>query len=234
MGSILTLIIIASISMLIVRTGALALMATGLSADASMFQACSAYFGVGFTTREAELVVSHPVRRKIVTYLIVIGNVGVMSALATVVVGFVGIKVESIGQAAQLLGVGLLGVLFLIVITRSGVMSYVIDPPLRFLMSTVGIIRVLDYELLLRVEAGYCVSEVEVEPGHWLIGKMLVEANLGKRGVIVLGIARSDGVYIGTPSANTVILEKDALTVYGREKIVESLVELEENLPAVA
>ncbi len=42
-------------------------MMTGLSWDAASFQSYSAFFGVGFTTREAELVVNHPIRRRIIT-----------------------------------------------------------------------------------------------------------------------------------------------------------------------
>jgi hypothetical protein len=64
-------------------------MMTGLSWDAASFQAYSAFFGVGFTTREAELVVRHPVRRRIIRDLIFAGNVGLTSALATLIVTFV-------------------------------------------------------------------------------------------------------------------------------------------------
>jgi Trk-type K+ transport system membrane component len=52
MVAVLTLIIIAMVSLLAVRTGATALMMTGLSWDAANFQSYSAFFGVGFTTRE--------------------------------------------------------------------------------------------------------------------------------------------------------------------------------------
>ncbi|MDZ4851234.1 MAG: hypothetical protein SGI77_18250 [Pirellulaceae bacterium] len=45
----------------------------------------SAFFGVGFTTREAELVVNHPVRRRIIRDLILAGNIGLTSSLATLV-----------------------------------------------------------------------------------------------------------------------------------------------------
>ena len=65
-GSLLALLIIVIVSLLIVRIGTNALLLTGMSLQASRFQAASAFFGVGFTTSEAEMVVRHAVRRKIV------------------------------------------------------------------------------------------------------------------------------------------------------------------------
>ena len=63
---VIALLVIALVSLLAVRVAATALMMTGLSWDTASFQAYSAFFGVGFTTKEAELVVNHPVRRRII------------------------------------------------------------------------------------------------------------------------------------------------------------------------
>ena len=85
MTAIITLAVIAFFSLLAVRVATIALTMTGLSYDTAIFQSYSAFFGVGFTTREAELVVNHPVRRRIIRDLILAGNVGLTSALATTV-----------------------------------------------------------------------------------------------------------------------------------------------------
>ena len=77
MAAIVSLIVIAMVSLLAVRAGTTALMMTGLSWDTASFQSYSAFFGVGFTTREAEMVVNHPVRRRIIRDLILAGNIGV-------------------------------------------------------------------------------------------------------------------------------------------------------------
>ena len=74
------------VALLVVQLGANALTLTGMSQSVARFQACSAFFGVGFTTREAEMVVDHPVRRRIILHLIIAGNIGITSALATLVV----------------------------------------------------------------------------------------------------------------------------------------------------
>ncbi len=54
------------ISYLIVRAGAVALMITRMEEKKARFQSLSAFSGTGFTTREAESVVNHPQRRRIV------------------------------------------------------------------------------------------------------------------------------------------------------------------------
>jgi len=83
--SVVLLIIFICISYLIVRIGAIALEMTGMERSRARFQALSAFSGTGFTTREAESVVNHPHRRKIVMYLMIMGNVGIVSVIATLV-----------------------------------------------------------------------------------------------------------------------------------------------------
>ena len=77
--SVILLIIFICISYLIVRVGAIALEMTGMDKAKARFQALSAFSGTGFTTREAEMVVNHPRRRKIATYLMILGNAGIVT-----------------------------------------------------------------------------------------------------------------------------------------------------------
>jgi Trk-type K+ transport system membrane component len=70
-------------SFLIVRAGAIALMMTGMDEKRARFQALSAFSGTGFTTREAEFVVTHPKRRRIVSWLMILGNAGIVTVIVT-------------------------------------------------------------------------------------------------------------------------------------------------------
>src|ERR671932_1767602 len=92
-------------SLLITRVGAVALMLTGMSRESSRFQARSAFFGVGFTTAEAEAVVTHPVRRRIIAWLILLGNAGVISVLGTLIISFGGDRQDAL-RRALILGAG--------------------------------------------------------------------------------------------------------------------------------
>ena len=83
--SVVLLIVFICVSYLIVRIGAIALEMTGMEKSRARFQALSVFSGTGITTREAEMVVGHPRRRKIVTYLMILGNAGIVSVIATFV-----------------------------------------------------------------------------------------------------------------------------------------------------
>ena len=60
-------------------------------------------------------------------------------------------------------------------------------------------------------------------PNDWIEGKTLAESELGGEGIIVLGIKRMDGTYLGAPHGKTLVLPKDVLIVYGRISQVEDL-----------
>lgn len=88
MIAILSLLIVSALCLLVTRVAAMALMLTGLSRECARFQARSAYTGVGFTTQESESIVNHPVRRRIVMLLMLLGNVGIATVVATIVLSF--------------------------------------------------------------------------------------------------------------------------------------------------
>ena len=85
MIALISLLVVITISITVVRIGSVALVMTGLSKDLAVFQAQSAFSGVGFTTTESGSVVGHAARRKIIRLLMLMGNAGITSAVASVV-----------------------------------------------------------------------------------------------------------------------------------------------------
>lgn len=223
MSSIIALFVIAIISLIAVRVGATALMMTGLSWDTASFQSYSAFFGVGFTTREAEMVVNHPVRRRIIRDLILAGNVGLTSGLATLVVTLM----QTGGTSRMLMVVGALAVCvgLLLTLSRVGWLQRLLDRIIQHTLERAGMVRALDYELLLRIQHGYVVSEIEVLPDTVLAGRTLRESRAWDRGVIILAIKRNEEMVPGLPGPADMILAGDVLTAYGKEKSLLSLVD---------
>ncbi|MEL7209297.1 MAG: potassium transporter TrkA, partial [Actinomycetota bacterium] len=88
MYAIGTFTLVALFTLIITRLATGVLIATGLPVPIARFQARSAYSGTGFTTVEAENVVNHPVRRRVVYTLMIIGNLGTPTLVVTVVLGF--------------------------------------------------------------------------------------------------------------------------------------------------
>jgi Trk-type K+ transport system membrane component len=71
------------LSLLVVWAGGIALAMTGMDEKIARFQALSAFTRTGFTTREAELITGHPRRRVIVTWLMILGNAGIITVIVT-------------------------------------------------------------------------------------------------------------------------------------------------------
>lgn len=86
---IVSLLVIVFLSLVVTRIATVALVHTGLGREAARFQARSALTGVGFTTSEAEQIVSHPVRRRVVMVLMLVGNAGIVTAMASLLLSFV-------------------------------------------------------------------------------------------------------------------------------------------------
>lgn len=85
MIAIVTLFIIIFFSILLTRLATYVLIQTGLSREMARFQARSALSGVGYTTSEAEHMVNHPVRRRVVMLLMLLGNAGIVTVLASLI-----------------------------------------------------------------------------------------------------------------------------------------------------
>lgn len=221
--AIVTLLIVVAMTIIITRLGAMALVLTGLSRESASFQARSAFSGVGFTTNEAETVVNHPVRRRIVMLLMLAGSISVSTVVAAIGVSiFTTIQAEHWWNALILLSAGLLGLSLL-------AKSRWVEKRLNTIMS--GTLKkwtnmdVRDYISLLQLQNGFVVTELLIDPGDWLEGKTLRSAALSHEGVLVLGIQRPDGKYIGTPRADDVIHVGDTLVLYSQ---IDRLQELDQ------
>jgi hypothetical protein len=223
---VIALLVVATLAFFIIRIGAKALELTGVSRDAARFQALSAFFGAGFTTGESEMVINHPVRRRVIRDLIIIGNIGILSILGAGVVTATQVDLstpESRQEAALRATIVVGGLICLWLLSNSRIVSHAIDWSIGFTMRHTGALRALDYEQLLRTHAGYEVAELVVEHGAWLCGKTIGEASLRQRGINVLGVTRRAGEYIGAPRGATALHEGDTLIVYGADDAISRL-----------
>lgn len=224
MGSLFALLAIIFISLLVVRIGTNALVLTGMSLTAAQFQAASAFFGVGFTTSEAEMVVGHAVRRKIILNLIIAGNIGLTSALATLIITLFRGSNESADHMLLIFVVLFLGAVTLYFLINTPFLRKPLDILMRYWLERAGVVRALDYELLLNVQHGYSVSDFHIEPEHPFAGKALFESRPNDQGIVVLGVSKQDGTFVGTPSKDEVLEAGDTVMIYGCEEAVDKMV----------
>ncbi len=210
-----------TLSLIVIRVGTMALMLTGLSRESARFQAHSAFTGVGFTTQESESVVDHPVRRHLTMGLMMLGNIGIATVIATLTATLLSERTsEQLPLSLFLLSSG---VLLLWVLAKSVWVERQLNRPIARALSHFSQLDVRDYVSLLKLASGFAVYELLVESNDWLAGKTLVELGLAREGVLVLGIGRHNGNYIGAPSGNSLICAGDTLVIYGPLERMEDL-----------
>ena len=99
-----------------------------------------------------------------------------------------------------------------------------LDLVMRKSLERAGVVRVVDYELLLKARDGFCVSDLEVEDGHPMAGRALMDSRPSDYGIVVLGIYHRSGEFVGAPSKEAIIEAGDTIMVYGSEVAVERMV----------
>ena len=197
MVSILSLLLVIFLSILVTRVATITLIHTGLAREAARFQARSAFTGAGFTTNESERVVNHPVRRRIILLLMLVGNAGIVTAVSSLILTFI-----NQGQSGSLV----LKVVLLIaglVILWTLASSLWVDRHLSRLVDTAlkryTHLDVKDYASLMHLAGDYRLVELQVQAEDWIAGKTLAGAELRDEGIVVLGIQRANGTYVGAP-----------------------------------
>lgn len=221
MAAILTLMIVLTLSLVVTRAATIALTATGMSREAARFQARSAFSGAGFTTTESESVVRHPVRRRIIMWLMLAGSAGIVAVIASVVLA----ATQPDDNVGALWRVGI--VCGSIVLIWWASRTRWVDERITRL-ATLGLRRwtqldVQDYAALLHVGGDYVVNELQVEAESWVAGRDLGSLSLRDEGIVVLGIERVDGDYLGVPTSDSRIEVGDVLVLYSRSEAIAKL-----------
>lgn len=220
MFAIASLLLVVVVSLLITRVAAAILVATGMSRQAARFQARSAFTGAGFTTSESEQVVNHPLRRRVIMLLMLLGNAGIVAAASTLILGF---KSGGVGPAwvrVLELAAGLLALLYL---SRSSWVDRRLTALIGRMLHRYTDVAVRDVGNLLDLSGNHAVVELAVAPGDWTAGRSLGELALREEGVVVLGITRPGGRYVASPTRATRVDAGDVLLVYGGSDAVRDL-----------
>lgn len=220
-SSILMLGIVILISSVIVKTGAIALRLTGLDDETASFQALSAFSNTGFTTREAERIVNHPIRRSIIKILILLGNAGTVTVIVTMIQAFG--KGTTGGTVLQLVLLALvLYLLYRFAIAKR--VKKIIDRFIEKGLSSIPQLKIADFQEILSLSGSHAVSSVEVHSGNPVVGMTLRQAGLNRINVLILAVQREDQNIV-MPNADTVIQPGDRLVAYGKTESIKRIAE---------
>lgn len=221
-------IIVLIASFLIVRIGAIAFQLTGLEWSLAKFQSLSCFTGTGFTTKEAELIVTNKQRRRIASILMVLGNAGFITLIATAASAlnpkiaiwaklsesFLPFSVpESVVPWVNIIIIVLAVYVIYKVFTHKKFAKKITDG-LRKKILRRELIKQVSFEELLFLAGGYGISRIDISEDSPLIDKSLAEAGLRKKDITVLAIVRGDST-IANPGANIKIRIGDELISFG-------------------
>jgi hypothetical protein len=194
--------------LIILWIGSIALEATGMIRSRARFQALSCLTGTGFTTTEAESVVNHPRRRRIATWLIFIGNAGIISGLILMI---------------QYLRSGLVAP------SRVAIITLVVVVVLVFLLVRLKIVHGITnaFVKMFRGKTDLHTREFVLQTGDYGIarvgireddkpsGKTVKDTIVHQTGITVLAIERGNTV-LSPPAPEEAVLPGDFLLCYGK------------------
>ncbi len=226
--NVFLMIITIVVSMIVVRIGAVAFELTGLEWGVAKFQAMSCFSGTGFTTREAELILSHPQRRRIATYLMILGNAGLVTLIATFANSlspdalFLTIHIPFIPDFLPVIlmpwiNLGII-VLSLFLIYRYAVNSDLTRRLLNAIQTKLveqGILKTVPFEELLLTAGDYGIIRIDTGQAAGLQGKNIADSGLRSEEITVIAIERGDTV-LPQPSVDTEIIPGDVFICFGK------------------
>ncbi|MCB2184179.1 MAG: TrkA C-terminal domain-containing protein [Desulfobulbaceae bacterium] len=221
MLAVLSLFLVLILSLLISRIATIAMTYTGLSREAARFQARSALTGSGFTTAESEKVVTHPVRRRIILLLMLLGNAGIITAVSSLILAFVG-KQEAAGLTARVI-VLISGIALLWALSSSSLVDRYLSMVIERALKKYSRLEIKDYVNLLHLAGDYRITEMQVQEDDWIADKKLKDIRLWDEGVLVLGVERSEGAFLGAPKGNTLLKAGDNLVLYGHISVLDMI-----------
>ena len=206
------------ISMSSVRGGAIALMMTGMRYDKGEFQALSAFSGTGFTAREAERVVNNVRRRKLVTWLMVLGNAEIVTVIVTATSSFTLASGVGVGLNVPVLLVGLA-----IIFIFAGHTPFVRHWE-EFAQARLARLKIFEEEAtvdeLLHISEGYGMARVQLLEDSSFVGRTLSQINAGLENFFVLGVERGKE-WLPTPRLTRKLVADDYMVIYGKLEDLE-------------
>ena len=216
---LLPTLLVIIISFLVIRAGTIALMMTGMDRKKASFQALSAFTRAGFTTREAEAVVNNPQRRRIITWLIILGNAG----LVAVIVSATSSIVSSEGYQVPITIFAIIVGTYLIykLISRAGFTRRWEGFIERRFIKSHAFEESVTEDLLHFIE-GYGLVRAIITENSPFVGSALSDVRALDRDMVILGIERGKD-WIPHPKAKVTIENDDKIIVYGHTNVLRGI-----------
>lgn len=222
------------VSMIIVQIGSVALELTGLEESIARFQALSCFTGTGFTTKESELIITNPQRRRIASFLMVLGHAGLVTLIATFANS---LRPTVLTDKFKLPFIHtffpshLLPWINLIIIIGAVYVIYKLFTHTNFTKKLTNILKthILKKEIIkpavynefLVAPSGYGIVQIHVLKGSPVINKIVSALGPAEQDFSLLAVVR-EGKTIPNPQSNTKIVIDDKLICFGKMESIRN------------
>ena len=203
-------LVFAVVWLLVFWSGSIALESTGMERHKARFEALSAITGTGFTTRESNSVVNYPKRRRIVSWLIVIGTTGVLTVLVGLIVAVRG-GAEAPSTLFIIVVMSLIAIV--LVLIRLGIANRISNVILRFVSTGPGRSWLVDKEILYQT-GPYAVVRIILDEKVVKAGMKIGDIGLMEEGMTIIAIERKHTV-LSFPGIDEQVQPGDQLLCYG-------------------
>ncbi|OPF50564.1 potassium transporter TrkA [Clostridium baratii] len=217
MGLILTFLMFGTIFLVVVNICSILLRLTGMPIKKARFQVVSLLTSTGFTTRESEMIVQHPVRRKIASWLMVVSYVSTAT--------FISFFVTMISDTVT--GIGFFVVIAALITTNLILRRTKTIENLELKLENVVLKSKIWEKLnsenltLITNTRGYGIYQIYLPKDSKIIGKSILESGLKDLEIEVLNIDKGDK-FIKFASPDYVFEVFDRVTVYGNLKNIRN------------
>ena len=213
MIALISFLVLIAVFLTAARVASVVLEVTGMDRQAAEFQARSALMGVGFTTLESEAITNHPVRRRLVLWLMTFGNAGIITGIGSFIIAFGDAPaLQTLLRSGELLA----GTVLLLISVHISAANRLIARVTRAFLRRFTSLEISNLTILLPRGGRWVVAELRVERDSGLVGRSLARLDLARHDITALGVRRRDGTYLGSPAQATELELGDTLTLYGR------------------
>ncbi|WP_233129841.1 TrkA C-terminal domain-containing protein [Domibacillus epiphyticus] len=202
------------IIMLVIEVSVILFYITGLKKPVSRYQVISMLTGTGFTTDESQLIIDHPIRRRISAFLILFGAF----SLAVVISAMTNMLSDDLRLKELLVINTVLAIVLLI--GKIPILQNKLRDKFDYELHKNLDISELPIKDALYLDENDVVTEVAIEENSKLVGKKVVDLFKNEEDITLLFIKRGE-INIRNTMHNESIQAGDDLFLYGNKEEIE-------------
>jgi hypothetical protein len=185
---------------------------TGLTDEKARFQVISLLTGTGFTTKEAELIMQHPTRRRLAQFLMILGYLGFFVGTSLLV------NILQNPFTTQIVGSSLIFIVTIFIVVRNPLVKSNFDRIVERVVIKWGYSKAKSkhkiYRMVTRVK-GYGIFSIIIDEDSRLDGVSIMDSHLKSNDMIILNIDKGDE-FIGFVKRDYILQKGDNILVYGK------------------